>query len=69
MMVPEKSQLIVARAEEYAHNRVVCDDHYEADLPPARNPLNFLLAAMLGNPKFQEEFAAAKAEICEALRQ
>ena len=69
VMVPEKSQLILARAEEYAHNRVVCGEHYSADLRASKESAELLMGAMLGNPKFQEEFAAAKAEIREALHQ
>jgi acid phosphatase (class A) len=67
MIVPEKAEAIRARAEEYAHNRVVCGDHYASDLPASKEAAGIVMGNMLGNPKFQEEFAAAKAEVRAAL--
>ena len=67
MMVPEKSELIRARADEYAHNRVVCGDHYAADLQGSKEAAELIMGNMIGNPKFQQEFAAAKAEVRQAL--
>jgi acid phosphatase (class A) len=67
MMVPEKSAAIYARADEYAHNRVVCGDHYAADLPASKEAAGLIMGNMLSSPKFQQEFAAAKAEVRQAL--
>jgi acid phosphatase (class A) len=67
MMVPEKGEAIRARADEYAHNRVVCGDHYSADLPASKEAAQLIIGNMIGNPKFQQEFAAAKAEVRKAL--
>ena len=63
MMVPEKQDLIRARADEYAHNRVVCGDHYSADQPASKEAAELIVGNMIGNPRFQQEFAAAKAEV------
>jgi acid phosphatase (class A) len=63
MMVPEKEDLIRARADEYAHNRVVCGDHYAADLPASKEAAELIMGNIIGNPRFQREFAAAKAEV------
>jgi acid phosphatase (class A) len=68
MMAPEKGQIIRARADEYAHTRVVCGDHYSADLPASKEAAELLIGAMLGSRKFQEEFLAAKAEVRQALQ-
>ena len=67
MMVPEKREAIRARADEYAHNRVVCGDHYASDLPASKESAQLILGGMIGNPQFQQEFAAAKAEVRKAL--
>jgi acid phosphatase (class A) len=67
MMVPEKSQTLHARADEYGHSRVVCGDHYESDIPASKEAAEIVMGNMLGNPRFQQEFAAAKAEVRKAL--
>jgi acid phosphatase (class A) len=67
MMVPEKSAAIHARADEYGHNRIVCGDHYAADIPASKEAAELIMGNMIGNPKFQQEFAAAKAEVRRAL--
>jgi acid phosphatase (class A) len=67
MMVPEKSQALHARADEYGHSRVVCGDHYSADIPASKEAAEIIIGNMVGNPRFQQEFAAAKAEVRKAL--
>jgi acid phosphatase (class A) len=67
MMVPEKGEALRARADEYAHNRVVCGDHYSSDLPASKEAAELMMGNMIANPKFQREFAAAKAEVRQAL--
>ena len=67
MMVPERGEAIRARAEEYGHNRVVCGDHYSADLVASKEAAELIIGNMIANPRFQQEFAAAKAELRQAL--
>jgi acid phosphatase (class A) len=67
MMVPEKAELIRTRADEYAHNRVICGDHYASDLPASKEAADLIMGNMLGNARFQQEFAAAKAEVRKAI--
>jgi acid phosphatase (class A) len=67
MIVPEKAEALRLRADDYAHNRVVCGDHYASDLQASKDAAGIVMGNMLGNPKFQEEFAAAKAEVRAAL--
>ena len=67
MMVPEKAATIHARADEYAHNRVVCGDHYAADVMPSREGAYMIVGNMIGNPKFDQKFTAAKTEVRHAL--
>ena len=62
-LMPEKSQAILARAQQYAYSRVVCGSHYPADIE-ASHVLGTELAMMLmREPGFAAEFAAAKAEL------
>ena len=52
MMVPEK--------DEYAHKRVVCGDHYPADVVGSRQAAEMIFGNMATNPKFREMLATAK---------
>src|ERR1039457_3268283 len=67
MMVPEKSEALRTRADEFGHNRVVCGDHYATDLPASKEAAELIMGNMIASPKFQQEFAAAKAEFRQAL--
>jgi acid phosphatase (class A) len=66
-MVPEKQQEILARAEEFAHNRMVCGVHYRSDLVAGRNVAYAVFGYMLATPKFQSDLSAAKAELRKQL--
>jgi acid phosphatase (class A) len=67
MMVPEKGEVLRARADEYAHNRVVCGDHYAADIVGSKEGAYMIVGNMIGNPRFEQKFASAKAEVRRAL--
>ena len=67
MMVPEKAEALHARADQYGRSRVVCGDHYAADIPGSKETADLILGNMIGNARFQQEFAAAKAEVRKAL--
>jgi acid phosphatase (class A) len=66
-MFPEKSKAIIARADEYARNRLVCGVHYPSDLAASRLVASAAFGYMLANPKFQADLAAARAEISQQL--
>jgi len=61
-MVPEKKVEILARADEYAHHRLVCGVHYPSDIAAARNVAYVLFGYMIATPRFQMDLAAARAE-------
>jgi acid phosphatase (class A) len=67
MMAPEKTEVLRARADEYGHNRVVCGDHYSSDILASKEAAEILIGNMISDRNFQAEFAAAKAEVREAL--
>ena len=61
-MVPEKQGQILQRADDYAHNRLVCGVHYASDVEASRNIAYVMFGYMLANPRFQKELAAARVE-------
>jgi len=66
-MVPEKSAEILARADDYAHNRLVCGVHTASDLEASRRVAYAMFGSMLEEPRFQQDLAAARAETRHAL--
>lgn len=61
-MVPEKSKEILARADDYAHNRIVCGVHYPSDVEASHRVAYAVFGYMMASPRFQRELAAARAE-------
>jgi acid phosphatase (class A) len=62
-MLPEQRLRILARAEEYAQDRVICGVHYTSDIEAGKRAGAIEAFAMLPNAAFKREFAEAKAEI------
>lgn len=59
----EKRDAILARADDYAHNRLVCGVHYRSDIDAAKLVAYSVHAMMHENVQFKAELAAAKAEL------
>jgi acid phosphatase (class A) len=66
-IVPEKRTEILARADDYAHNRLVCGVHYPSDTEASRKVAYVVFGYMLATPRFQRDLAAARAETRAAL--
>lgn len=66
-MLPEKKDAILARADDFAHSRLVCGVHFPSDVEAAKRIAYALFAAIDEVPRFQAERAAAKAELRKAL--
>lgn len=62
-LLPEKRMEILARADEYAHNRVVCGVHYPSDTEASRTVAYAMFGFMLAMPKFQQDLATAREEL------
>jgi len=62
-MFPEKSKAILTRADDYAHNRLVCGVHYPSDIAASRVVATAAFGYMLANPEFEADLTAAKTEI------
>ncbi len=61
-MVPEKAGDILARADGYARDRVVCGVHYPTDVEASRSVAYAMFGYLLATPRFEQELAAATAE-------
>ncbi len=66
-MVPEKRDAILARADNYANNRLVCGVHYPSDLHAGKLLAYAIHAVMDTDPQYQKELAAARLELRNAL--
>lgn len=62
-LVPEKRTEILARADDYAHNRLVCGVHYPSDVEASRRVAYVVFGYMMATPRFQQDLAAARAEM------
>jgi acid phosphatase (class A) len=62
-IVPEKRTEILKRADDYAHNRLVCGVHYASDVEASRRIAYMVFGYMLATPRFQQDLAAARAEM------
>ena len=66
-IVPEKRDAILARADDYAHSRVVCGVHYTSDTVASKLTAYAMMAIMMNNPRFKRELEAARIETRRAL--
>ncbi len=66
MMAPEKGDALRARADDYAHSRVVCGDHDPTDAVGSKEAAEILIGNMFDSPRFQQKYTAAKAEARQA---
>jgi acid phosphatase (class A) len=66
-MLPELRLRLLARARQYADDRVICGVHYTSDIEAGKRAGAIEAFAMFHNAAFEKEFAAAKAEVRGAL--
>jgi acid phosphatase (class A) len=65
-LIPEKAQAILARAREYAENRLVCGMHFRTDIEAGHVLGTAVAVELLGDPRFKAEYEAAKTELRNA---
>lgn len=61
-MVPEQAAAILARADAYAHNRVICGVHYPSDIAASRTAALIEFGALAQSGAFRLELANAREE-------
>jgi acid phosphatase (class A) len=62
MMVPEKRDAILTRADDYAYSRVICGVHYPTDVEASKSVAYAMIGIIMNNSQFKEELQAARAE-------
>jgi acid phosphatase (class A) len=67
-MLPEYSDKIMARADDFAGHRVVAGVHYPSDVEAGKHAGTALAAFLFASPAFQPDYAAAKQELRAALK-
>lgn len=66
-MVPEKRAVIMTRAWEYGHNRVVGGIHYASDIEAGRIAGTVIAETIMTHDDYKSEYEGAKAELRTAL--
>jgi acid phosphatase (class A) len=67
-LMPAKAQAILARAHEYAENRLVCAVHYRSDIVAGQQFGTVIALRLMGLPAFRKQMRAARRELA-ALQQ
>ncbi|MEI9430611.1 acid phosphatase [Mesorhizobium sp. Cs1299R1N3] len=62
-MVPERRAQIMARAAEFAHNRIVGGIHYPSDVEMGKISGSVIAAVLLNRDDFKTEYDVARAEL------
>ena len=63
VLMPEKAEMLMARADDYAFSRELCGAHYPSDTRASEALSAAVVTALLKNPEFQTKLAAAHAEL------
>ncbi|MDK4714498.1 phosphatase PAP2 family protein [Rhizobium sp. CNPSo 4039] len=66
-MMPEKRAVIMARAWEYGHNRIVGGIHYASDIEAGRIAGTVIAETIMTHEDYKTEYEGAKAELRAAL--
>jgi acid phosphatase (class A) len=62
-MVPERRDAILARAADYANNRLICGVHFASDIEASKLLAYATHAVMANNPQYRKEMAVARTEL------
>ena len=67
-MVPERQVELLARADDYAHNRMVCGVHYKSDTVASKPTSYAVFGELMRTPRFTEDLKAARQELRAKLK-
>jgi acid phosphatase (class A) len=62
-IVPEREIRLLARADEFARQRMVCGVHFSSDLEGGRVAATWLARMISANPDYRHDANAAMAEL------
>ena len=68
-ILPAEHDVILKRADEYAHNRIVCGSHYPSDTEASRRVACIVFGALLADSRFVRELDVARTEVHKHLSQ
>ena len=66
-LVPERAAELMARADEFARQRMVCGVHFQSDLEAGRRGAQRLVSMLDADPRYRDDANAAMAELRAAL--
>jgi acid phosphatase (class A) len=66
-LVPERADQLVARADDFARQRMVCGVHFRSDIEAGRHGAQWLIFALDASPEYRADADAARAELRAAL--
>ena len=67
MVAPERSQSILARADDYGLSREICGMHFPTDVAAAHALATAVVTRLAATPEFQKDLTAAQAEHQQAV--
>jgi acid phosphatase (class A) len=62
-LMPNRAQMILARASQYGENRILCGFHFRSDVTAGEQFGSVLAVEMLKHPVFRGWFNEARAEL------
>jgi acid phosphatase (class A) len=66
-LVPERGDQLIARADDFARQRMVCGVHFRSDIDAGRQGAQWLIFALDASPGYRADADAARAEVRTAL--
>jgi len=64
---PARADIILTRAQEFRHSRVICDAAWQSDVDAGRDVGTAMLARLKGNSMFRADMEAARTEVARAI--
>jgi acid phosphatase (class A) len=68
-LAPQRRDALLARADQFARQRMVCGVHFRSDIEAGRQGALWLVARMPASQRYAEDAAAAEMELREVLPQ
>ena len=62
-VMPQRADLLLARAKAYGYSREICGDHYPSDVQASEALATALIYTLLTKPEFQAKLEAARTEL------
>jgi acid phosphatase (class A) len=65
LVVPDSTEALISRAQEYAVNRVVCGRHWKSDTEASLIEATALMSRLLSNEQFLAQLERARREYAQ----